>query len=275
MQLKFWSRYRLVAILSKERPIRLQGTPDPQHWTLPEEQDPLPHQLLERGETVALAPDAQRFLELFPLQLYNPLLVYRDNSLVVLDDRPAPMVYMRYNRQRQLLEYTALAPDYAFSQQQFREAFNELFPLSEWRRELEQQQAARTEWEQEGYHFRDLIDNLTEELYGRGAPSASQAVAGQHRQSGGVLWIDGKPGVGKSALMAKLAKDLQGDPRVVLIPFFFRSGDHRCGADRFYRAACLRLAEQLQISLERKPNQRYADLFAQVMERIPRYPAER
>jgi tetratricopeptide (TPR) repeat protein len=270
MQLKFWSRYRLVAILSKERPIRLQGTPHPQHWTLPEEQDPLPHQLLEREETVALAPDAQRYLELFPLQLYNPLLVYRDNSLVALDARPALMVYMRYNRQRQLLEYTALAPDYAFSQQQLRDAFNELFPISKWRRELEQQQAARTEWEQEGYHFRDLIDSLTEELYGREAhlEQVKQRLQ-QHRQSGGVLWIGGRPGVGKSALMAKLAKDLQGDPRVVLVPFFFRSGDHRCGADRFYRAACLRLAEQLRITLERKPNQRYADLFAQVMERIP------
>jgi tetratricopeptide (TPR) repeat protein len=269
MQLKFWSRYRLVAILSKERRIRLQGTPDPQHWTLPEEQDPLPHQLLEREETVALAPDAQRFLELFPLQLYNPLLVYRDNSLVALDDRPALMVYMRYNRQRQLLEYTALAPDYAFSQQQLRDAFNELFPISKWRRELEHQQAARTEWEQEGYHFRDLIDNLTEELYGRAAhlQEVKQWLR-QHRQSGGVLWIGGRPGVGKSALMAKLAKDLQGDPRVVLVPFFFRSGDHRCGADRFYRAACLRLAEQLRISLERKPNQRYADLFSEVMQRV-------
>jgi tetratricopeptide (TPR) repeat protein len=269
MQLKFWSRYRLVAILSKERPIRLQGTPHPQHWTLPEEQDPLPHQLLEREETVALAPDDQRFLELFPLQLYNPLLVYRDNSLVALDNRPALMVYMRYNRQRQLLEYTALAPDYAFSQQQLRDAFNELFPLSEWRRELEQQQAARTEWEQEGYHFRDLIDSLTEELYGRAAhlEQVKQRLQ-QHRQSGGVLWIGGRPGVGKSALMAKLAKDLQGDSRAVLIPFFFRSGDHRCGADRFYRAACLRLAEQLRISLERKPNQRYADLFSEVMQRV-------
>jgi recombinational DNA repair protein (RecF pathway) len=270
MQLKFWSRYRLVAILSKERPIRLQGTPHPQHWTLPEEQDPLPYQLLEREETVALAPDDQRFLELFPLQLYNPLLVYRDNSLVALDNRPALMVYMRYNRQRQLLEYTALAPDYAFSQQQLRDAFNDLFPLSEWRRKLEQQQAARTEWEQEGYHFRDLIDSLTEELYGRAAhlEQVKQRLR-QHCESGGVLWIGGRPGVGKSALMAKLAKDLQGDSRAVLIPFFFRSGDHRCGADRFYRAACLRLAEQLRISLERKPNQRYADLFAQVMERIP------
>jgi tetratricopeptide (TPR) repeat protein len=269
MQLKFWSRYRLVAILSKGRRIRLQGTPDPQHWTLPEEQDPLPHQLLEREETVALAPDAQRFLELFPLQLYNPLLVYRDNSLVALDDRPSPMVYMRYNRQRQLLEYTALAPDYAFSQQQLRDAFNELFPISKWRRELELQQVARTEWEQEGYHFRDLIDNLTEELYGREAhlQEVKQWLR-QHRQSGGVLWIGGRPGVGKSALMAKLAKDLQGDSRAVLIPFFFRSGDHRCGADRFYRAACLRLAEQLQITFERKPNQRYADLFSEVMQRV-------
>jgi tetratricopeptide (TPR) repeat protein len=268
-QLKFWSRYRLVAILSKERRIRLQGTPDPQHWTLPEEQDPLPHQLLEREETVALAPDAQRFLELFPLQLYNPLLVYRDNSLVALDDRPSPMVYMRYNRQRQLLEYTALAPGYAFSQQQLRDAFNELFPISKWRRELELQQVARTEWEQEGYHFRDLIDSLTEELYGRAAhlQEVKQWLR-QHRQSGGVLWIGGRPGVGKSALMAKLAKDLQGDSRAVLIPFFFRSGDHRCGADRFYRAACLRLAEQLQITFERKPNQRYADLFSGVMQRV-------
>jgi tetratricopeptide (TPR) repeat protein len=267
--LNFWASYRLIAVLSDGRAVRLHGVPDPQGWVLPEESN-LPTDLSAyRERVVLLSQDGLGLLVLFPLQLYNPVLVVREGHHEIVDDRPAPMVYMRYNRQRQLLEYTALAPDHAFSQQQFREAFNELFPLSEWRRKLEQQQAARTEWEQEGYHFRDLIDSLTEELYGREAhlKQVKQWLR-QHRQSGGVLWIGGRPGVGKSALMAKLAKDLQGDSRVVLIPFFFRSGDHRSGADRFYRAACLRLAEQLQISLERKPNQRYADLFAQLMERI-------
>jgi tetratricopeptide (TPR) repeat protein len=268
--LNFWASYRLIAVLSDGRAVRLHGVPDPQDWVLPEESN-LPTDLSAyRERVVLLSQDGLGLLVLFPLQLYNPVLVVREGHHEIVDDRPAPMVYMRYNRQRQLLEYTALAPDYAFSQQQLRDAFNELFPISKWRRELEQQQAARTEWEQEGYHFRDLIDSLTEELYGREAhlKQVKQWLR-QHRQSGGVLWIGGRPGVGKSALMAKLAKDLQGDSRAVLIPFFFRSGDHRCGADRFYRAACLRLAEQLQISLERKPNQRYADLFAQVMERIP------
>jgi tetratricopeptide (TPR) repeat protein len=267
--LNFWASYRLIAVLSDGRAVRLHGVPDPEGWVLPEESN-LPTDLSAyRERVVLLSQDGLGLLVLFPLQLYNPVLVVREGHHEIVDDRPAPMVYMRYNRQRQLLEYTALAPNYAFSQQQFREAFNELFPLSEWRRKLEQQQAARTEWEQEGYHFRDLIDNLTEELYGRAAhlEQVKQWLR-QHRQSGGVLWIGGRPGVGKSALMAKLAKDLRGDSRAVLIPFFFRSGDHRCGADRFYRAACLRLAEQLQISLERKPNQRYADLFSEVMQRV-------
>jgi tetratricopeptide (TPR) repeat protein len=267
--LNFWASYRLIAVLSDGRAVRLHGVPDPEGWVLPEESN-LPTDLSAyRERVVLLSQDGLELLVLFPLQLYNPVLVVREGHHEIVDDRPAPMVYMRYNRQRQLLEYTALAPNYAFSQQQFREAFNELFPLSEWRRKLEQQQAARTEWEQEGYHFRDLIDNLTEELYGRAAhlEQVKQRLQ-QHCESGGVLWIGGRPGVGKSALMAKLAKDLQGDSRVVLIPFFFRSGDHRCGADRFYRAACLRLAEQLRISLERKPNQRYADLFSEVMQRV-------
>jgi hypothetical protein len=267
--LNFWASYRLIAVLSDGRAVRLHGVPDPQGWVLPEESN-LPTDLSAyRERVVLLSQDGLGLLVLFPLQLYNPVLVVREGHHEIVDDRPSPMVYMRYNRQRQLLEYTALAPDHAFSQQQFREAFNELFPLSEWRRKLEQQQAARTEWEQEGYHFRDLIDILTEELYGREEQIADvKQWLQQHRELGGVLWIEGKPGAGKSALMAKLAKDLQGDSRAVLIPFFFRSGDHRCGADRFYRAACLRLAEQLQISLERKPNQRYADLFSEVMQRV-------
>jgi tetratricopeptide (TPR) repeat protein len=267
--LNFWASYRLIAVLSDGRAVRLHGVPDPQGWVLPEESN-LPTDLSAyRERVVLLSQDGLGLLVLFPLQLYNPVLVVREGHHEIVDDRPAPMVYMRYNRQHQLLEYTALAPNYAFSQQQLRDAFNELFPISKWRRELEQQQAARTEWEQEGYHFRDLIDNLTEELYGRAAhlEQVKQWLR-EYRQSGGVLWIGGRPGVGKSALMAKLAKDLQGDSRAVLIPFFFRSGDHRCGADRFYRAACLRLAEQLRISLERKPNQRYADLFSEVMQRV-------
>jgi tetratricopeptide (TPR) repeat protein len=267
--LNFWASYRLIAVLSDGRAVRLHGVPDPQGWVLPEESN-LPTDLSAyRERVVLLSQDGLGLLVLFPLQLYNPVLVVREGHHEIVDDRPAPMVYMRYNRQRQLLEYTALAPNYAFSQQQFREAFNELFPLSEWRRKLEQQQAARTEWEQEGYHFRDLIDILTEELYGREEQIADvKQWLQQHRELGGVLWIEGKPGAGKSALMAKLAKDLQGDSRAVLIPFFFRSGDHRCGADRFYRAACLRLAEQLRITFERKPNQRYADLFSEVMQRV-------
>ena len=141
--LNFWASYRLIAVLSDGRAVRLHGVPDPEGWGLPEESN-LPTDLSAyRERVVLLSQDGLGLLVLFPLQLYNPVLVVREGHHEIVDNRPALMVYMRYNRQRQLLEYTALAPNYAFSQQQFREAFNELFPLSEWRRKLEQQQAAR------------------------------------------------------------------------------------------------------------------------------------
>ena len=68
---------------------------------------------------------------------------------------------------------------------------------------------------------------------------------------GGVLWLSGKPGMGKSAFMAKLVRDYfqrdaeTGQPRadLIAIPYFFQGQDgERCRTSAFAEAALLHLA---------------------------------
>jgi hypothetical protein len=56
-----------------------------------------------------------------------------------------------------------------------------------------------------------------------------------------VLWISDKPGVGKSALMGRMVRDLQGLPHYVVVPYFFRIGRADCSTDQFLKAALLHL----------------------------------
>lgn len=113
--------------------------------------------------------------------------------------------------------------------------------------------------EARGYDFRDLIGDLTELLVGRKEQlEQAKKWLREHQETGGILWIGGKPGVGKSAFMAELAKRFKGDAKLCVVPFFFRSGDARCSPDQFYHAAILRLLEtfNLQVQLDaREPRQ--------------------
>lgn len=63
-----------------------------------------------------------------------------------------------------------------------------------------------------------------------------------------MLWIGGKAGVGKSALMAKLTDELEDNPELCIVPYFFRYGDGRCTPERFYEAAILKLSAELAIA---------------------------
>jgi tetratricopeptide (TPR) repeat protein len=273
--LDFLRNYLLVASLvvnNRSSVFRLQGLPDPEEWKLPEE-DPSALPQLPSKEVCLLSPDRKNFLSLVPLHLYNPILVCREERGFKFEevDKASPMLYLRYNEHRRILEFTALSQRHSFAQfsGEIWEAFNQLFPLEEWRKEMEQQKARESEWARWGYDFADVIDDLTQRLYGRERHLTDvKNWLKSHRQSGGILWVSGSPGVGKSALMAKLAKDLQGDKNLVVVPFFFRRGDHRCSADHFYRAFALKLSETFRFPLQEKPDQPKSDLFAEAMMKV-------
>src|SRR5205085_759611 len=92
---------------------------------------------------------------------------------------------------------------------------------------------------------------------------------------GGILWLAGKPGMGKSAFMAKLVRDYfqrdagTGEPRsdVICIPYFFQTSDgDRCRTTAFAEAAILRLAQSSgkNIAAENDPKKRL-DQFRTVL----------
>jgi len=135
------------------------------------------------------------------------------------------------------LEYIPFSDYVAFSQQRgvALERFHELFRLDEWRK------IDSTEQQSKELKFDDLIAELSEVFVGR-VDDISEVKKILKAQPNGVLWISGKPGVGKSALMARLVRDYQNAPQHYLtIPYFFRIGHSGCSTEQFLKAALLHL----------------------------------
>jgi tetratricopeptide (TPR) repeat protein len=274
-RMSFLTGYRLVAAPgAAERPVLLRGLPHPSDWSLPR---------LPPGQcTSGLAPRRVYLLRdgaalpLFPLHAYDVVLLWREEDQQFRQaDRAAPLIYLRYNEDRELLEFTALAPRASFAQHgsEFRDAFLAAYPLPAWRRQREEAErrtgekgARDDEWQRGGYAFRDLLRAYPDELVGREGQlrQAEEWVRG-HGESGGVLWVGGKPGVGKSAFMAGLSRCLKRARGPCVVLFFFRNGDARCHPDHFFRAAVLRLTETFGLDVP-DPREVPAVQFARALE---------
>ena len=78
----------------------------------------------------------------------------------------------------------------------------------------------------------------------------------------GVLWIEGLPGMGKSALMAKVYTELIDNlpvPNQTVLPYRFRANDqNRCNRNRFAQFVIERLiaSDTLQESFEDQPKEK-------------------
>jgi hypothetical protein len=131
-------------------------------------------------------------------------------------------VYFRSEKDRLL--YAALAGNLALAERRDALAsFRALF-------QLDSRIAAEAE------DFEKEIDADSDLLVGR-KDELEQAKAAVKAARGGVLWIGGPGGMGKSFLMARLARDLRGDGKKALrIAWRFRASDQR----RSNRAALLR-----------------------------------
>jgi tetratricopeptide (TPR) repeat protein len=188
-------------------------------------------------------------LDLFPLHAFTDILQWRGEGFESLEEA-ALQIYFRVSR-KGYLEYISFSDRAAFSHlgEEAYQRFQEIFRLEEWRARQRQEEEARgvqRQWE-------ELVRELTEVLVGREEHirQVKEAIKGTGK---GFLWISGKPGIGKSALMAKLMKDYVGQTqRYIVVPYFFRLGQPGCSTMEFLSAALKRLQAELHRTIEPAP----------------------
>lgn len=66
----------------------------------------------------------------------------------------------------------------------------------------------------------------------------------------GILWIEGKPGIGKSALIAKLAQRVKSSTQDLVLLWRFQAGDPRCTRSHFLKYCIEQLSKKLQNPVE-------------------------
>jgi len=282
-KLIFLSDYHLIAVGENGKQISLRGIPDPENWSLPEIIPSI--EGLQSGRVYLL--HKVNFVKLFPLHTYDVVMEWREDEgkFHCVDELPVPMLYLRFNPTRGLLEFTVLAQQAHFGQQgqNTMTLFLEMFNLPEWekaRRQREKAQGKIDSNSQEitrlGYDFSDLKMQFPDLNTFVGRKEQLRDVQHwilDHRETGGGLWINGKPGVGKSAFMAALWQRLSSDkknPIDCLVTFFFRSGDMRCNTDHFFRSAILHLNQNFNLGVEINNLKPFQEQFLQTVEAMYR-----
>lgn len=236
-ELDFLSDYDLIACVDETALVYLRG--------LPQADGSFPaytHQI----DSIQFAPEAVyllhqgQALNLFPLQIFGSVFHWRDDltepEKIV---EAAPQIYFRFGRKGQL-DFTPLTDEAFFAHQRGTtlENFNQIFSLDEWRKTIAERKGIQTSV------FDDLLRELLAVFVGREADV--KIVKQKLKESdGGVLWISGQPGVGKSALMAKLIDDYQNSSHHIVFPYLFRLGHTGCSVDSFLKAALAQLYDAL------------------------------
>ncbi|HEY1050030.1 MAG TPA: ATP-binding protein, partial [Prosthecobacter sp.] len=198
-----------------------------------------------------------------------------------------PQLYCRFMEQRQTAAYTVTSGGISWSEHGNPVAsslaeFLGFFKPAEKATAHGAADAVHEAWQRNRYDFDDVADLAPKELVGRKpALEAATAWAREQAAAGGVLWVGGDPGMGKSAFMARLARQLtsrtvthagETPPPATrftglkVLSYFFRNGDARCHPDRFFEAATLRLELILQQKLPHQRNARPKERFAAAME---------
>lgn len=232
VELGFLKDYDLIACAVDGHVLSLRGIPQTNEsfpsLELPKSLQPL------WPERVALLRGAE-WLDLFPLQAFSDVFRWRDEQMERVGVA-VPQIYFRLSG-KGYLEFTPLSGRVTLAQQRGAalDRFRELFRLEEWRRMTE---AERQRGE---LMFSELVAELSEVFVGREA-HVQQVKDYLKGTDSGVLWISGKPGVGKSALMTQLIQRYHGAQQYVVIPYFFRTGHSGCSADLFLKAALLHLS---------------------------------
>ncbi len=221
--LSFLADYPLVACTKEGNLFWLRGVPA--EGVFPKYTEPI--DFSPQSERVYLLKGAEG-LDVFPLQAFTEVMQIREERVERFDE-VSPQVYFRVS-ERGYLEYVPFSGRVAFSQLKgsVYERFQEVFRLEAWRAQRRREVVAKGQWAE----VNERIAELMEVFVGRDE-HVHQVKERIKRTEQGVLWISGKPGVGKSALMAKLARDYLDQPHFFTFAYFFRLGEGGCSTGEF------------------------------------------
>jgi len=259
-ELSFLADYDLIACTKEGQIFWLKGLPSAD-GVFPKFERPL--SLIPQLERVYLVR-GNEWLDLFPLHAFTDILQWREERYEFESaGKAAPQIYFRLS-ERGYLECIPFSKKAVFSHlgKEAYQRFRDIFRLEEWRAQR------RLEAEAQGIQklWDELVSELTEVFVGR-EEHIKQVKEAIKRKSKGVLWISGKPGVGKSALMAKLMKDYIGQTQhYIVIPYFFRSGQAVLSTMDFLATALKRLQVELKRTIE--PESKLPDRQQQLVEAL-------
>jgi tetratricopeptide (TPR) repeat protein len=239
-ELDFLTRYNLIAHDTNGRWISLRGFPQIDGsfntYDRPNSSETL------QPQSVALVHETE-LLDMFPLHVFGDAFQWRDEDMERLAN-DVPQLYFRLSG-KGYMEFTPFSNRISFSQQRglILARFKEVFQLEEWRSLI------RAGRQHKDLMFSDTVNELIEVFVGR-EDHVRQVKDSLKRCDHGMLWLSGKPGVGKSALMARLIQDYQHSPQhYLVIPYFFRIGQSGNSTDHFVRASLVHLQVELGRSL--------------------------
>jgi len=247
----------LVASPAEEPALLLRGLPATKTEF---DRSQLPEGFQQAGPDRMLLVTPQGVLDLCPLHAFGEVFQIEKDQLVSQEEE-AIHIYSR-TAGAAGVEYTALGSRASNSRgvPSWEERFAELFRFEAWRSRY------RIEGALARYTFNRRMDDLLKLFIGRDKQVAA-ATARIDALDSGILWLEGKPGMGKSAFMAKLVRDHfqrdaeTGESRMnlICIPYFFQASDgDRCRTASFAEAAILRLAQATgqDIKVKAEPEER-------------------
>jgi hypothetical protein len=198
------------------------------------------------GVVLLTRVQSPRWLSLYPLQAFAPVLHRMDGRVEAAVAQPIGQIY---SRATPLIQYTALHPrvGHGDASQLMQAAFDVLYPLAAWRDAFQQAAEARDADQAlrqavRPFRFRDVVE-----------PLLTDPFLGRERDLAAVLaWLDANPsatglvvaapGMGKTALVAHLSVRLGQERKTWLcLRHFFKADDDRCSARQFMTGVLLQL----------------------------------
>ncbi len=229
------------------------------------ERSQLPEHAQQEGEDRMLLVTPDGVLDLFPLQAYGEVFQVVKNEFVGQDEEAIHVYLCKADPSG--ANYTALDSRSPFSRgaPPWQERFEHYFRFEEWQTHFYQKKI-RGKIKRARYTFERRMDDLLQLFIGRDQQVAA-AAARIDAQDAGILWLGGKPGMGKSAFMAKLVHDCfqkpfeadQPQPNVLCIPYFFQTSESDlCRTGAFTESVILQLniASGKNIKPEDNPTER-------------------
>lgn len=168
------------------------------------------------GENVYILNTNDKILDLYPLNIFG----YTDGSE---DNFSVLQLYSRFDKS--YLEFLTFSDKKSLYSEKYKKTtvwnnFLDSFPLKEWQKSYLKSKGKNTGKES----IENLIQELTEVFVGR--KKQEKFIKDKiNEKENEILWIRGSPGIGKSGLIAKLAKDYESKKEYLTIPYFFRSGN--------------------------------------------------